>query len=156
MVCIDFFSFFFFFFSVLLPSCKNDPPCKIATRTKLTLGGMLTSCNLVPCATLSLWKVPSCNLVTLCNFDPFPYLLSGKDTSILLIELFIAYTSIIHKWLITCNGSYMIKSCKKTVVLTCIELRLKTLNTFKSNCSKYRFNRLLTKDPSETSSLEYK
>ena len=25
-----------------------------------------------------------------------------------------------------------------------------------NKCSKYRFNRLLTKDPSETSSLEYK
>ena len=24
------------------------------------------------------------------------------------------------------------------------------------NCSKYRFNRLLTKDPSEVTSLEYK
>ena len=41
----------------------------------------------------------------------------GKDTSILLIELFIAYTSIIHKRFIKCNGSYkFIEFSKRTFV----------------------------------------
>ena len=42
--------------------------------------------------------------------------------------------------------------------ISIININLKKIkNTYVDlNCSKYIFNRLLTKDPSETSSLEYK
>ena len=56
------------------------------------------------------------------------YLLCGRDTIILLIELFIAHTSIIHRSFKWCNKSYIIKSSKRTLVLTCTKLSLKTLN----------------------------
>ena len=52
-------------------------------------------------------------------------------TSILPIELFIANTLIIHRWFKWCNGNEMIESSKRTVVLTCIKIRLKTLHNCK-------------------------
>ena len=49
--------------------------------------------------------------------------LSGNNTNISLIELFIANTAIIHRWFKQCNGSLMIElGKKKTAALTVTKL----------------------------------
>ena len=45
----------------------------------------------------------------------------------------------------------------KNEVLLCLNfILLQKIDIFKLTVQKYRFNRLLTKDPSEVTSLEYK
>ena len=58
------------------------------------------------------------------------------NTSILLIELFISNTSIMHIW---CNLNEMIESTKRTDVLTCIKIKLKTWHSFKSLVMFFEF-----------------
>ena len=103
---------------------------------------MIKSIWLIYCFKVLIIKVPYMSFVyldtfmlendkKLCLFSD-KLCLQGNNTSILLIELFIASTSIIHRWFKWCNGSLMIKFSKKTVVLTCIKIRMKVLYSF--NC----------------------
>ena len=56
---INFFCFYFIliFFCFFLLSCKNDPPCKIVTRAKLTFGRNCPLVQICFCAKLTLCAI---------------------------------------------------------------------------------------------------